>query len=107
VESPRLSGNRLQLFTWLETNCLAWRDIYLLAGARVAADTRLAGLDVEDAEAAELYPAAPAQGVLHAFKDRFYGLFGFRARYVCTGDDRVHDIELDHARLLLEKGSLC
>ena len=94
--SPR-GLDRLQLFAWLEPNGLTRRNINLLTGARVTADSRLARLDVEDAEAAEFDPAAAAQGTLYRFKDRLHSLLGLSARYVRTGDNCVHDVELDHA----------
>ena len=90
----------LQLFARLEANGLTWRNINLLPCARVTPDACLARPNIEDAKAAEFDSAAATQGALHAFKNRFHSLFGLSARYVCTADNRVHDVELDHARLL-------
>src|SRR5437588_11688814 len=95
--SPR-GLDRLQLFAWLEANGLTRRNINLLTGARVTADARLARLDVEDAEATEFDPPAAAQSTLYRFNDRLHSLLGFSARYVRTGDNRIHNVELDHAR---------
>jgi hypothetical protein len=96
------SLNRLQLFARLEADGFARRDIDFLTGARVATDARLARLDVEDAETAEFDPASASQGGLQRFKNGFNSLFGLRACYACAGDDCVHDVELDQARLLLK-----
>ena len=95
---------RLQFFARLETYRLTRRDVNFLTRAGVAADACFARLDVEDAEAAEFDPTAAAHGAFHGFKDRFHSLFGLRARYIRTTDHCVHDVELDHARLLLQKG---
>src|SRR5205085_2625101 len=95
--------DRLQLFTRLETDRLTRRDIHFLARARIPTDTCFAWLHVENSEAAEFDAAAAAQGALHTFKNSFHGLFGLSARYVRAVYNRVHDVELDHARLPLKK----
>jgi hypothetical protein len=91
----------LQLFARLETDRLTRGDIDLLAGTWITADTSLAGLNIENAEAAELDPIPAAQGVLHGLKYRFHGVFGLCARYICASDNCVDNVELDHTGLLL------
>ena len=86
----------LQLFPGFEPDGLAGGDIDLGAGARVAADAGLARLYVEDAEAAQLDPVAPFQGLLHGVED---GLD--RHLRLGLGDPGpfhhlVYDIELNH-----------
>src|SRR5690242_13386437 len=96
------SLDRLQLFARLETNRLTRRNINLLARAGVTANACFARFHVEDTEATKLDSATAAQCTFHCFKNRLHSLLGLSARYVGTADNRVHNIELDHARLLLQ-----
>ena len=59
----------LEILAWLEANRFAGVDCDFGAGARVAADACLAGLDGEDAKAAKLDAVAAAEGRLHRFED--------------------------------------
>src|SRR3989304_4897916 len=54
VHGAQLGSDGLQFLARLEAHGFARRDIDLLAGARVAADAGLAGLDGEDSESAGL-----------------------------------------------------
>jgi hypothetical protein len=69
----------LEVFAGLEADGFARGDGDLGAGARVAADAGLAGLDSEDAEAAELDAVSFAEGGLHGFKDAVHGGLGLGA----------------------------
>jgi hypothetical protein len=91
----------LEFFAGFEADGFAGRDADFFAGARVAADASFAGLDAEDAEAAEFDALAAAESLLKGFEDRFDSLLGFGAADESFGDNRVHDVQLDHTRLLL------
>ena len=66
-------AERLEIFPWLEADCLAGRNGDLGAGARIASDSGFPGLDGEDAKAAEFNTVATAQGFLHGFEDGVHG----------------------------------
>ena len=66
-------AERLKILARLETDGLTGRNGDLGAGAWIASDSGFAGLDGEDAKAAELDTIAPAQGLLHRFKDGIHG----------------------------------
>ena len=68
---------------------------------RIATDTGFAGLDAEDAEAAEFDTLAAAESLFQGFENGFDGLLGFGAADERFGDNRIHDVQLDHTRLLL------
>jgi hypothetical protein len=91
----------LEFFAGFEADGFAGRDADFFAGAGVASDAGLAGLDAEDAEAAELDALAAAESLLEGFEDRFDCLLGFGAADESFGDNRIHDVQLDHTRLLL------
>ena len=61
----------MQLLAGLEAHGFAWRDVDFFTGARVAADAGLAGLDAEDAEAAQFNALPAAQGTLQGLEDSF------------------------------------
>jgi hypothetical protein len=67
----RLGGlvHLVQVFAGLEAYGLAGRDADFGPGARVASDAGLAGLDGEDAEAAQLNAVARNQRLFHAGED--------------------------------------
>jgi len=92
----------LQFFAGLEADGFAGRDADFFAGARVAADAGFAGLDAEDAEATELDALAAAESLLEGFEDRFDSLLGFGAADESLGHNRIHYVQLDHTRLLLQ-----
>jgi hypothetical protein len=92
----------LEFFAGLEANGFARGDVDFFAGARIAADTGLARLDAEDAEAPELDTLAAAESLLERFENRFDSLLGFSAADESLGDNRIHDVQLDHKRLLLK-----
>jgi hypothetical protein len=92
----------LKFFAGFEADGFAGRDTDFLAGAGVAADAGFAGLDAEDAEAAEFDALATAESLLEGFEDSFDGLLGFGAADESLGDNRIDDVQLDHTRLLLQ-----
>src|SRR5579863_6680489 len=97
------SFKALQFFFGLEADGFAWRDVDLFAGARIAANAGLAGLDAEDAEAAQFDTLAAAERVLERFEYRLDRLFRLGAADVwrrCI-DDGIHDVQLDHTILPL------
>jgi hypothetical protein len=90
----------LQFFAGFEADCFAGWDADFFAGARVAADAGFAGLDAEDAEAAEFDALAAAESLFQRIKDGFDGLLGFGAADESFGYNRIHDVQLDHTGLL-------
>ena len=94
----------LKFFAGFEADGFAGRDVDFFAGAGIAADTGLARLDAENAEAAKFDALAAAEGLLDGFENRFDGLLGFGAADVRRGDDRIHDVQLDHAILQRFRG---
>ena len=98
--------NALELFAGLKADGFAGRDADFFAGARIATDTGFAGLDAEDAEAAEFDTLAAAESLFQGFENGFDGLLGFGAADERFGDNRIHDVQLDHTRLLLPRQML-
>jgi hypothetical protein len=100
----RLFGgfDALEFFAGFEADGFAGGDADFFAGTGVAADAGFAGLDAEDAEAAELDALAAAESLLEGFEDGFDGLLGFGAADESLGDNRIDDVQLDHTRLLLQ-----
>ena len=96
----------MEFFAGLEADGFAGGDVDLFAGAGVAADAGLAGLDAEDAEAAELDALAAPEGLLEGFENCFDSLLGFGAADESFGDNRIHDVQLDHKRLPLPRQML-
>ena len=96
----------LEFFAGFEADGFAGGDAYFFAGARVAADAGLARFDAEDAEAAEFDALAAAESLLQGIKNRFDGLLGFGAADESLGDNRIHDVQLNHTRLLLREQML-
>jgi hypothetical protein len=91
----------LEFLAGFETDGFSRRDADFFAGAGIAADAGLAGLDAEDAEFAELDALPAAHGILEGFKDGFDGLFGLGTANICFANHSVYDVELDHAGLRL------
>src|ERR1700691_4873134 len=87
---------RLKFLARLEAHGLAWRDVHLLAGARVPPDAGLARLHVEHAEAAQFDAASAAERVLHGLENGLNRLLGLRAGNIRFLNDSVYDVELDH-----------
>jgi hypothetical protein len=90
----------LELFAGFEADGFAGRDADFFASARVAADAGFAGLNAEDAEAAEFDALAAAESLFQRIKDGFDGLLGFGAADESFGNNRIHDVQLDHTGLL-------
>ncbi len=66
----------VEVFAGLEAYGFSWGDADFSPGARVASNAGFAGLDGEDAEAAELDAVSFDEALLHGFEDGVYG--GFR-----------------------------
>ena len=94
----------LQLFAGLKAHGFAGRDVDFFAGAGIASDAGLAGLDAKDAEAAEFNALAAAESLLERFENGFDGLLGLGAADVRGGDDGVYDVQLDHTSLRRIRG---
>ena len=101
--SRRRGWKRLEFLARLKSHGFPRRDANLLPGARVAADAGLARLHVENAKAAKLDAFSPSERVFHRFEDGFHRLFGFRSSDICFLYDSVHDVELDHTALPLQR----
>jgi hypothetical protein len=96
----------LKFFSRLEADGLAGGNFDFFAGAGVASNSGLAGLDAENAKASELNALAAAKSLFERFEDRFYGLLGFCAANVRRGDNRVYDVQLDHTSLRGFRGQM-
>src|SRR5205823_2362761 len=95
--SRRLLAQVLEVLAGLEADRAAGRDLDLLARPRVAADAALAGLDLEDAEAAQLDALSAHHRVLHGFEDGLDRRLRLDLRDVRGLGDLVDDVHLDHA----------
>jgi hypothetical protein len=91
----------LELFAGFEADGFAGGDADFFAGTRVATDAGFARLHAENAEAAEFDALAAAESLFQGIENGFDGLLGFGAADESLGDNRIHDIQLDHTRLLL------
>jgi hypothetical protein len=96
----------LEFFAGFEADGFAGRDADFFAGARIATDAGFARLDTEDAEAAEFDALATAESLFQGFENGFDGLLGFSAADERFGDNRIHDVQLNHTRLLLPRQML-
>jgi hypothetical protein len=86
----------VEFFAGLEAYGTAGGDADLGSGAGVAAYSGFAGLDGEDAEAAELDAIAFAEGGLHGLEDDVDGSFGLDARKSCAFDHALDEVLFDH-----------
>ena len=95
------SFQALQFLAGLEAHGFTWGDVDFFAGARVAADAGLAGLDAEDAEAAQFNALPAAEGILQGFEDGFDGLLRLGTADVWRRGvhDGIHDVQLNHTTL--------
>jgi hypothetical protein len=89
----------LQFLARFEAHRFSRGDTDFFTGARIAADAGLAGLDAEDAEAAQFDALAAAQGGLEGFEHGLDGLFGLGAADVCLGHHGVNDVQLNQKDL--------
>ena len=96
----------LELFSGLEADGFAGRNVDFFPGAGIAADAGLARLDAEDAKAAELDALAAAEGLLERFENGFGGLLSLGAADVRRGDDGVYDVQLNHTSLRRIRGQM-
>ncbi len=86
----------MEFFAGFEADCFAGGDGDLGAGAGVAANAGLAGLDGEDAEAAELDAVFGGEGVLHGLEDGVHGRLGLDAGEAGAFDDALNQVLFDH-----------
>src|SRR5438093_3173960 len=101
VAEARLEGGRglpqvPQVLAGLEADRLPRRDAHLGAGPGITTDSLLARFDLEDAEAAQLDPLAPAHRLFHGVQDRFDGNHRLDARDIGVFGHIIDDIGLDH-----------
>ena len=87
----------LKFFTRLESYRFTRRNGYFGAGARVAADARLARLHREYAKATELDAVALFQSALHLLEHCFDRHFGFGLGDTGAIHDFVDDVEFDQS----------
>ncbi len=92
---------QVQFLAGLEADGLAGDDRDFGAGAGVATDAGLAGLDGEDSESAELDAVAGDHALLHAVEDGVDGGFGLGAGKTSAFDDSEDEILFNHAINLL------
>ena len=91
---------QVEFLAGLEPDRFAGRDANLGAGSGVAANTRFARLDGEDAESAQLNAVAAAKGGLHGLENDVYRSFSLSARETRTLDYPLNQILLDHGAYL-------
>lgn len=91
----------LEFFAWLEADGFAGRYVDFFSGAGIAADSGFARLHAEDAEAAEFDALSSAESLLQRFENGFDSLLGLGAADEGLGDHRIHNVQLNHARLQL------
>jgi hypothetical protein len=96
----------LEFLAGFEADSFAGRDADLFAGAGIAADAGFAGLDAEDAEAAEFDALAAAESLLERLENGFDRLLRLGAADESLGYNRVYDVQLNHTRLLLPRQML-
>jgi len=87
---------RLQVFPWLETYGLSWRDIHFRSGTRVSADTRLPWLYGEDAKATQFNPIVSLESIFHTVEDGVDRLFRLCLADSRPLDDLIDKVEFDH-----------
>ncbi len=87
----------LEVFAGFEADGFAGVDADLGAGAGVAAYAGLAGLDGEDAEAAQFDAVVLGEGGLHGFEDGVDGGFGLDAREAGALHDSLDEVLFDQA----------
>ncbi len=91
-----MSVQQVKFFSGLEAHRFARSDAHLSAGAGIAPDSGLPGLDRENTEAAQFDPLAGDKGLLHAFKDGVHGRFSLGARQPGTLNNPLNKVLLDH-----------
>jgi dCTP deaminase len=85
----------LEVFARFEADGLSGGDADFRAGARVASDACLPGLDGEDAEATEFDTVSFDEALLHGFEDGVDGGFCLGADQSCSFDDSLNEILFD------------
>ncbi|MCU1319980.1 MAG: hypothetical protein JWP98_1498 [Edaphobacter sp.] len=87
----------MELFARLEANRFAWSDRDFGTGSGIATDTRLPGLNGEDAEAAKFNAVSSDQGLLHAIEDGVYRSLCFCSWQAGTLNNPLYKILLNHS----------
>ena len=85
----------MQLFAGLEADCLPRGNGDLCAGSWIAAYTGLAGLNGEDAKAAQLNAVALAERFFHGLEDGIDGGFRLDAGKPGAFDNSLDEVLLD------------
>ncbi len=85
----------VEVFAGLEADGFAGGDAHFGSGAGVSSDSGFAGLDGEDAEAAELDAVAFDEALLHGFEDGVYGGFCLGAHQAGAFYDSLNKILFD------------
>src|SRR6185295_3005323 len=93
---PSLLAQVLEVLAGLEADRAAGGNPHLLASPWVTADSALAGLHLEDPEAAELDPLSTHHGFLHRLEHGLDRDFSLDLRDVGGPADLVDDVHLDH-----------
>jgi hypothetical protein len=88
----------LEVFTGLESDRTPWGYPYFLAGPWITADPTLPGLDLENAEPAQLDPVTALHGEAHGIEDRVDRHLGLHLGDVGRLRDFTDNVDLDHAR---------
>src|SRR5271168_4564911 len=96
----------LQFFAGFESHGFARGNADFFAGAWVATNAGFAGLDAEDAEAAEFNALAAAEGHFERLEDGLDSLLRFGAADIRRGHDGVYNVQLDHTGLRLIRGQM-
>src|SRR5438128_4043603 len=97
--NPRLLEN-LQFFTRLEADSFSRGYGYFRAGSRIAADTGLPRLYIEDTEASQLDAVALSERLLHTLEYSLHRHLGLGFGDPGLANNFVYDIELDQSSLL-------
>src|SRR5437016_1404187 len=88
--------HQVEFLAWFKANGLARSDTDLCAGAWVAANARLARLDREYAEPAQLDPVAGNQRLLHCVEDCVHCVLGLRTWKASSLNDSLDKVLFDH-----------
>jgi hypothetical protein len=80
----------MQLFAWLESNCLPGGDVDLGTGSGISTDAGLASPDAKDAESSQFDALACGQSLFETLEDRIH-------RRLCLGpwESRSLDYVMD------------
>ncbi len=82
----------MQLLARLKADSLSGRDIHLCARPRIAADSGLAGTDIEYAKAPKFDAITVCQSLLQALEDSIDSGLGFHARQTGPFNHMMNDV---------------